>query len=117
VTLSSRASAPLVTLWLLCLGIPVSAGTAPGTLITLTADVSINGVQIDTCSANVVCVNTLFDGRVFFYDRARPWREIFAGAHVRFLQYTSPAAREPEVFEGWTLQNGDVLTPHGIVKR
>jgi hypothetical protein len=85
--------------------------TPPGTVITLYAECGTN-----TAICNLVVRNTIYDGFTLFYDRDRPWREIFAGARVRFLQRVNPNS-EPEVFEGWTLRNGDVLTKHGIVKR
>jgi hypothetical protein len=90
--------------------------TPPGTLITLSADVSINGSIIAACEEYVVVVNPLFQGQTFFYDLNRPWREIFAGVHVRFLLRVSPNGK-PETFEGWTLRDGRVLTEHGIVNR
>jgi hypothetical protein len=85
--------------------------TPPGTLIELQAEC---GGNVATCQ--LIVTNPVYAGRVFFYDFNRPWREIFAGAHVRFLLRTNPNS-EPELFEGWTLRNGDIFTEHGIVRR
>jgi hypothetical protein len=88
-----------------------SPPTPPGTLIELQATA---GGNVATCQ--LVVRNKAYDGLTLFYDFSRPWCEIMAGARVRFLLRVNPNA-EPEVFEGWTLRNGDIFTEHGIVRR
>jgi hypothetical protein len=85
--------------------------TPPGTLIELQATA---GGNVAVCQ--LVVRNKAYDGLTLFYDLSRPWCEIMAGARVRFLQRVSPNS-EPEVFEGWTLRDGSVLTEHGVLRR
>ncbi len=86
---------------------PAQASTAPGTLIELRAECGGN-VAVEW----VVVRNSAYDGHTFFYDMQRPWREIFAGCRVRWMQCVGKSYIP---LEGWTLRDGRVLTEHGTI--
>lgn len=45
------------------------AGTAPGTVITITAEVIVDGRSAGTASASMVVIKTVFEGQTFYSAR------------------------------------------------